>query len=145
MSVRRHLTAWYKKSYFQSYILGVSELLIGHHSNNILLRTESLRVADIPSIIAGRGPCNRTWNPQIALDQGYATLTTIIQSCAEQQIVQYSGVDRVWRVELGGVTKIRELTTQEVNNLASINDPMKRIGIVPSRVIDELRMIQKLS
>jgi hypothetical protein len=56
-------------------------------------------------------------------------------------MVQRSGVDRVWRVEVGAVTKIQELTVQEVNNLASTNDPVKRIGIVPSRVIDELRMM----
>jgi hypothetical protein len=142
MSVSKNLIAWYKKSYFQSHLLGVSELLIGHHSNNILRRTELLHVADIPSKIAETGPPwnRRTWNHQAALDQGYATLTAIIQSCSEQ-MVQRSGVDRVWRVEVGAVTKIQELTVQEVNNLASTNDPVKRIGIVPSRVIDELRMM----
>jgi hypothetical protein len=121
----------------QSHLLGVCELLIGHHSDNILRRTELLRVADIPLKIAEIG---RTWNHQAVLDQGYATLTAIIQSCSKQ-IVQCSSVDRVWRVEVGVETMIQELTAQEVNNLTSTNDPVKRIGIVPCRVIDELRMV----
>jgi hypothetical protein len=44
-------------------------------------------------------------------------------------------------VEVGVETMIQELTAQEVNNLTSTNDPVKRIGIVPCRVIDELRMV----
>ena len=121
----------------QSHLIGVCELLIEHHSDNILRRTELLRVADIPSKIAKIG---RTWNPQAALDQGYATLTFIIQRCSKE-IVQCSSVDRVWRVEVGAETMIQELTAQKVNNLTSTNDPVKRIGIVPCRVIDELRMV----
>jgi hypothetical protein len=126
----------------QSYLLGVSELLIGYHSNNVLLRTELINVADIPSKIGGEG---RSWNPQTELDRGYTALTAIRQSCSEQ-LVQCSGVsdDRVWRVEvMKRTTKILELTAQEVSDLEITSDSEKRIGIVPSRVIEGLRMVSK--
>ncbi|KIM76424.1 hypothetical protein PILCRDRAFT_91650 [Piloderma croceum F 1598] len=44
VDLEKGLIAWYKKSYLQSHLLGVSELLIGHHSNDILRRTELLQV-----------------------------------------------------------------------------------------------------
>jgi hypothetical protein len=51
--------------------------------------------------------------------------------------MQCSGVsdDRVWRVEvMNRTTRIQELTARE-----AIFDSEKRIGIVPSRVIEVLR------
>ena len=73
------------------------------------------------------------------LDRGYATLTAIRQRCSE--LVQCSGVsdDRVWRVEVINRTiRIQELTAREASALATF-DSEKRIGIVPSRVIEVLR------
>ena len=147
MFVRKNIISWYKQVFLQSHLLGVSELFIGHHSDNILHRTEPLRVTDIPSKIAAeiaklyQNP--KIWNPQIVLDQGYAALTAIIQTCSEQS-VQCLDVDRVWRVEMANrVTKIQELTAQEAKNLAITNESMKRIGIVPSRVIEVLRVTSK--
>src|ERR1700685_1555416 len=88
---------WYKKSYLQSHLLGVSELFVGYHSNSILHRTESLYVADIPSKI---GREDRRWNPQTELDRGYTVLTGIKKRCSEQlsQSVGADGLsdDKVW-------------------------------------------------
>jgi len=140
------LTAWYKKSYLQSHLLGVSELFIGYHSNRILRRTESVYVADIPSKI---GRENQPWNPQTELDRGYTALAAIKKSCTEQ-LAQSAGVDRlsddkVWRMEVKDiVTKVHELTGEEVCDLAPpSNLEEKRIGVVPFRVIEELRRISK--
>jgi hypothetical protein len=129
----------------QAHLLGVSELFVGYHSNSILHRTESLYVADIPSKI---GREDRRWNPQTELDRGYTVLTGIKKRCSEQ-LSQSAGADglsddKVWRVEVQGAeTKVRELTGEEVYDLAPASDLEKRIGIVPCRVIDGLRRFSK--
>jgi hypothetical protein len=73
------------------------------------------------------------------IDRGYATLTAIIQYCSNQ-LLGGSDVGSVWRVEARNhEVKVRKLTTQETNGLATIGDAEGRMGIVPSSVIEELR------
>lgn len=134
----RNLTAWYKKSYMQSHLTGISELFVGYHSNDILRRTEMLCIADIPSKILSNG---QPWNPQKELDRGYATLTAIRKSCSEQLAKCSSdGItdDKVWRVNvLRKGIYIRELAADSL--AFAISDREERIGIVPLKVIKELR------
>jgi len=76
------------------------------------------------------------------VDRGYTALAIIRNSCLEQWSSS-DGIsdDTVWRVEAG--QKIRQLTAQEAKDLASAGDLEERIGIVPQRVIEELRGVSK--
>jgi len=133
---------WYKKLYMQSYLLGVPELFIGYHSDSILRRTEAINVADLPSRM-GRG--GQSWNPQPELDRGYTALTAIRRSCSEQ-LAQCPSIcdDKVCRVEVAkGIVKIRALTAPEVSDLEITSGSEQRIGIVPSEVIERLRMVSE--
>jgi RAT1-interacting protein len=141
------VASWYKRSYLQCYLLGVPELFIGYHSNGILRSTEALFISDIPSKIVNQG---QPWNPQVELDRGYAVLTTIRESCAEH-LAQRSNTDgmsndKVWHVKVRNKeTKVQELTMQEARNLTSADDLEQRIGIVPTRVVEELRRIGQVT
>jgi len=132
--------ARYKRSYFQSHLLGVPELFIGYHTNNLLCRTELLRVADLPSKIT-----IPQWNPQIDLDRGYAVLNAIKKDCSNK-LARCTYDNRisdhkVWRVDVhNGETQIQELTAQEANCLGESGT---RTGIVPNQVIEELRRVTK--
>lgn len=109
---------------------------------------ELLSVAEIPSNI-GRYP----WDPQTEIDRGHAVLTSIRHMCREYAAAQPSDSGtEVARIEISGAgpgmsnVTHRQLDSTELRMVAVLTasggselDGLPRIGIVPSKVIQELR------
>ncbi|KAH9995835.1 RAI1 like PD-XK nuclease-domain-containing protein, partial [Russula vinacea] len=63
------------KFYFQSFLLGVPEILVGFRTpNGILKTTESFKTLEIPRMVRGK---ENAWDPQICLSWGESFLTWI--------------------------------------------------------------------
>ncbi|KAL4062868.1 RAI1 like PD-XK nuclease-domain-containing protein [Scleroderma yunnanense] len=104
------------KFYFQSFLLGVPEIVVGFRKpSGHLTAVQSFRTVEIPRLVRGKPD---TWDPSICLEWGDAFLAFL------QTTVQPGTGREVWRVSFEPRVGVRA----EVVDVAEGED---RVGILP--------------
>ncbi|KAF6754568.1 RAI1 like PD-XK nuclease-domain-containing protein [Ephemerocybe angulata] len=115
------------KFYFQSFLLGVPEIVVGFRTpSGVITTTQTFKTIEIPRQVRGKAGA---WNPLICLEWGDKFLKTVkdvVQTAADSA----NASRNVWRATFvpgTGVT-VRLLDQTEVDEVVNMED---RIGFLP--------------
>ncbi|KAF8627064.1 hypothetical protein AX17_006403 [Amanita inopinata Kibby_2008] len=115
------------KFYFQSYLLGVPDIVVGFRTpKGVLTRLQHLQTQQIPRLVRGKPG---TWNPMVCFEWGYEFLSSVkARVLADSR--DGAGTDAVWRASFmpGNGVLFRKLDQAEVNEVVGGED---RIGFLP--------------
>ncbi|PFH48775.1 hypothetical protein AMATHDRAFT_64726 [Amanita thiersii Skay4041] len=115
------------KFYFQSYLLGVPEVIVGFRSpKGILLKTQSYQTAHIPRLVRGR---RDAWDPLLCLEWGYDILS-FFKERIMADINDGAPPDTVWRARFvpSHAVLFQKLDRAGVDEVVAGED---RIGFLP--------------
>lgn len=120
------------KFYFQSFLLGVPEIVVGFRTPQGQLSTiQSFKTIQIPRMVRDK---ENAWDPSICLGWGKRFIDFLKTNCASSD----SGEDeKVWRVSFSprvGVT-LRRIEDEEVKEVVEGED---RIGFLPRWYYDDI-------
>ena len=129
------------KFYFQSFLLGVPEILVGFRTSQGKLTTlQSFRTIEIPRAVRGK---QGAWDPSVCLSWGERLLEFLKCNLEESFKTDGSpGEERVWRVKFTpkeGVM-LRMLDGDEVEDVVGGEE---RVGFLPQWFVDETRASQE--
>ncbi|KAF9267999.1 RAI1-domain-containing protein [Marasmius fiardii PR-910] len=107
------------KFYFQSFLLGVPEIIVGFRTaKGYLTSVESFKTIEIPRMVRGKPG---GWEPSVCLGWGYRFLRKLLDTCTE---------GKLWRVDFipGSGARVRELSGDE---MAEVINGEERVGFLP--------------
>ncbi|THU84181.1 RAI1-domain-containing protein [Dendrothele bispora CBS 962.96] len=117
------------KFYFQSFLLGVPEIVVGFRTPSGQLTTmQSFKTIEIPRMVRGKPGA---WDPSVCLDWGFRFLTFL------RDTVRASDADSIWRVSFvpkKGV-HVMKLDSAEV---AVVENGEERVGLLPRWYWDKI-------
>lgn len=117
------------KFYFQSFLLGVPEIVVGFRKPNGQLTTvQSFQTVEIPRLVRGKPG---TWDPSICLEWGDRFLTFL------QNTVQSSSGREVWRVTFEPKVGVAAAMLTDVEIDGVVNGE-ERVGFLPRWYWDEV-------
>ncbi|KAF5340876.1 hypothetical protein D9758_012156 [Tetrapyrgos nigripes] len=110
------------KFYFQSFLLGVPEILVGFRTvSGQLSTTQSFKTIEIPRMVRGK---LGAWDPAICLDWGYQFLTFL------KDTVTKGDPENVWRVKFLPKRGVH-VTRLDSAEVAVVENGEERKGILP--------------
>ncbi|KAG2018182.1 hypothetical protein CC2G_007632 [Coprinopsis cinerea AmutBmut pab1-1] len=125
------------KFYFQSFLLGVPEIVVGFRTpSGVVTTTQSFKTIEIPRLVRGKPGA---WDPLVCLDWGN-TFLKFLKGIVSDSATAQAGKDaksRVWRVTFvpGTGVNLRVLGESEVEEVVNGED---RIGFLPGWYWKEL-------
>ncbi|KAI0790010.1 RAI1 like PD-XK nuclease-domain-containing protein [Abortiporus biennis] len=123
------------KFYFQSFLLGVPEIIVGFRTPSGQLRTvQKFQTIQIPRMVRNKPGA---WDPQISLDWGN-NFIAFLKSCIDASELSPGNKPRVWRV----VFKPREGITASLlddQGVQEVQSGEERFGFLPNWYAEELR------
>ncbi|KAH7923115.1 hypothetical protein BV22DRAFT_1036718 [Leucogyrophana mollusca] len=134
---RRNNLPW-RKWYMQSYLLGIPTVFIGYRDHaDVVRETEEVHLADMP--------IRENQESRIARE-GYGALVSLKKTFASLSEGEVGSDDAIWKVTiqggaLRGVKRLNENQAQKVKmRRADPEHPVDRLGIVPRRIIEVLKV-----
>jgi len=110
------------KFYFQSFLLGVPEIVVGFRTPNGQLTTvQSFKTLEIPRMVRGKPDA---WDPQICLAWGETFLTWVKRNVA------FGSVESVWRVKFTPRVGV-DLTLLQGDERREMEAGEGRVGFLP--------------
>jgi RAT1-interacting protein len=129
------------KFYFQSFLLGVPEIVVGFRSPRGEVQTlQTFRTLEIPRLVRGKPDA---WDPSVCLAWGNMFLTQVHGWMKNLESKENGGeshdrrVGRILFTQYEGVT-FRELDEEEIGEVRNGED---RIGFLPTWYMDSLRSV----
>lgn len=120
------------KFYFQSFLLGVPEIVVGFRTPNGQLATvQSLKTLEIPRMVRGKP---NAWDAQICLDWGERFLTWIKKNVTSGIVAPES----VWRVKFTPRVGV-ELTLLHDTGRKEVEGGEDRVGFLPTWYWEEIQ------
>ncbi|GJE89921.1 RAI1 domain-containing protein [Phanerochaete sordida] len=122
------------KFYFQSFLLGVPEIVVGFRTpQGQISTTQSFKTIQIPRMVRGKP---HAWDPSICLDWGHRFLQFLKSTLASQTNALRER--SVWRARFSpgsGVT----LSPLDDSGVAEVEAGEDRVGFLPKWYVDELK------
>ncbi|RDB26378.1 Decapping nuclease RAI1 [Hypsizygus marmoreus] len=122
------------KFYFQSFLLGVPEILVGFRTpSGVVTTIQSFKTIQIPRLVRGKPGA---WDPLVCLDWGNRFLS-FLKDVVKREVAQHDAPTLVWRVKFApkaGVT-VDILDPGGVQDVEAGED---RVGFLPKWYWDEL-------
>ncbi|KAI9463298.1 RAI1-domain-containing protein [Lactarius psammicola] len=120
------------KFYFQSFLLGVPEIIVGFRTPNGQLATvQPFKTLEIPRMVRGKP---NAWDAQICLDWGERFLTWIKKSVMSGNVAPES----VWRVKFSPRVGV-ELTLLHDTGRREVEAGEDRVGFLPTWYWEEIQ------
>jgi len=123
------------KLYFQSFLLGVPEIVVGFRTpSGVLETTQTFKTIEIPRLVRDKA---EAWNPLLCLDWGQRFIS-FLKSVVQNQLSDLEQHKAVWRVQFEprvGV-KVFMLDQAGVTEVESSED---RVGFLPAWYWQELQ------
>ncbi|KAF8972217.1 RAI1-domain-containing protein [Flammula alnicola] len=124
------------KFYFQSFLLGVPEIVVGFRTPaGVVSTVQSFKTIQLPRLVRGKPGA---WDPLVCLDWGYQVLT-FLKDMARGTARDPNGFPvPVWRVKFvpGKGVNVEELDSAGIEEVANGED---RVGFLPKWYWDELQ------
>ncbi|KAF9004030.1 RAI1 like PD-XK nuclease-domain-containing protein [Cyathus striatus] len=131
------------KFYFQSFLLGVPEVVVGFRTPaGVVTTTQSFKTIQIPRMVRGKADA---WDPLICLDWGHRFLTFLketVEMGRQDRDMDREDSSRVWRVKFtpGSGISVRILGKTDVDEVVNGED---RVGFLPSWYWEEPRAFRE--
>ncbi|TDL20754.1 RAI1-domain-containing protein [Rickenella mellea] len=127
------------KFYFQSFLLGVPEILVGFRTPaGIITTIQSFKTIQIPRLVRGKPGA---WDPNICLDWGtrfIAFLKSLLNDTdAEGVHERHEKQQRVWRVVFTPKSGV-EVFLLDRDDLEEVRNGEERVGFLPKSYWDEV-------
>ncbi|KAG5647335.1 hypothetical protein DXG03_000403 [Asterophora parasitica] len=119
------------KFYFQSFLLGVPEILVGFRTpSGIVTTTQSFKTIQIPRMVRGKPGA---WDPLICLDWGNSFLTFL------KDVVRREGSQdaSVWRVKFAPQEGV-SIDMLDPSGVEDVRGSEDRVGFLPTWYWDEI-------
>lgn len=128
------------KFYFQSFLLGVPEIIVGFRTPSGELRSlQSFQTMNIPSLAIGK---NNAWDPRVCLDWGHRFMSALkdVVRQAVHNDTDSSEASRikVWRAAFGTGSGVNVSLLDDAG-VREVEAGEDRVGFLPRWYWDELR------
>ncbi|KAF9533915.1 RAI1 like PD-XK nuclease-domain-containing protein [Crepidotus variabilis] len=125
------------KFYFQSFLLGVPEIVVGFRTPaGVLTTVQSFKTIQIPRMVRGKPGA---WDPLVCLEFGHRVLS-LLKDITRKHSVQAENRQSVpvWRVKFvpGSGLRVNELEAAEVADVVNQED---RVGFLPRWYWNEIQ------
>ncbi|KAA1477164.1 RAI1-domain-containing protein [Dentipellis sp. KUC8613] len=128
------------KFYFQSFLLGVPEIVVGFRTPKGQLTTlQSFQTMQIPRMVRGKP---HAWDPQLSLEWGDRFLTWLRESISNTA-VDPSSAPRVWRVKFVPRVGV-DISLLDENGVREVEGGEDRFGFLPRWYWEELQKEKSL-
>ncbi|KAF9466626.1 RAI1 like PD-XK nuclease-domain-containing protein [Collybia nuda] len=123
------------KFYFQSFLLGVPEILVGFRTpSGIVTTTQSFKTIHIPRLVRGKPGA---WDPLVCLEWGHRFLT-FLKDAIKKDADPSNGRVPVWRVKFMPGTGVSVEMLDHIG-IEEVRGNEERVGFLPTWYWDELQ------